>query len=458
MDSLSNFWNQISLQIGSRAFTWGDLITVLIIVVVAIVFNSLVTSYFLPRYFERETVVTPNRRGIKIVVASVIGLLALLGIVELFGLNYALLDTEHWHLRLVHLLQVALVIQLARFGDWLAAKAVIYNYRRSRGERGKTELPKIGEKDRKTASRLVRYAVYTFAFLTILQGFPQLDIQLFSYQQYHFHLSNLCWAIFIFLLAQLLAWILTQVILIRYFRNKQINLGSQYAINQLLKYIIYVLAIVMALDSLGIQMTVIWGGAAALLVRVGLGLQQTFNDLISGVILLSERTVEVGDVIELNGSVGTVRKIGLRTSIVESLDNISVIVPNSKLTIDKVINWSHVDEKARFHVAVGVAYGSDTKLVKQLLLEVARAYPQVLEFPAPQVRMVDFGASSLDFSLLFWSRNLLIIEDVKSELRMGIDQAFRENDITIPFPQMDVWMKKEEQPPNPSNPGVERPR
>ncbi len=443
MDNLRSFWDQISFQLNGRLFTWGDVITVLIILVLAVIDNSLVNSFFLPRYFRREKIVTQNRRGVKLIVGSVIGLLALLGIVELIGLNYELLETDNWRLRLGHLIQVGLVIQLARFGDWLVSKAVIYNYRSSRLETTEGELPKIEAKEKKTATRLVQYAVYTFAFLMILQSFPQMDIRLLSFQQYDFRLSNLCWAIFIFLLAQLLAWILTQVILIRYFRNKQINLGSQYAMNQLLKYIIYVLAIVMALDSLGIQMTVIWGGAAALLVGVGLGLQQTFNDLISGVILLSERTVEVGDVIEINNLVGTVRKIGLRTSVVESLDNISVIVPNSKLTIDNVVNWSHVDEKARFSVSVGVAYGSDTELVKKLLLQVARANAYVLDFPSPIVRMVEFGASSLDFELLFWSRNLIVIEDIKSDLRMGIDKTFRENEITIPFPQMDVWMKKD---------------
>ncbi|NRA51650.1 MAG: mechanosensitive ion channel, partial [Phaeodactylibacter sp.] len=106
-------------------------------------------------------------------------------------------------------------------------------------------------------------------------------------------------------------------------------------------------------------------------------------------------------------------------------------------------NWSHNDNKARFHISVGVAYGSDTELVKQLLLNVARSNAEVIRHPSPLVRFVNFGDSSLDFELHFWSSEFIRIEDVKSEMRFKIDQAFRENNITIPFPQRDIWLKKD---------------
>jgi small-conductance mechanosensitive channel len=171
-------------------------------------------------------------------------------------------------------------------------------------------------------------------------------------------------------------------------------------------------------------------------------LQQTFNDWASGIILLLERTVEVGDIVQVEeGTIGTVRKIGLRVSRIDTLENISVLVPNSMLVNDKVINWSHFDNKARFIIKVGVAYGSDTQLVKKLLLEVAETNDYVMKFPDPFVRFVDFGASSLDFELHVWSQALKTIEDVKSDLRFKIDAAFREHEIAIPFPQMDVWMR-----------------
>ena len=119
----------------------------------------------------------------------------------------------------------------------------------------------------------------------------------------------------------------------------------------------------------------------------------------------------------------------------------SVIVPNSKLVTNNVINWSHFDDKVRFKINVGVAYGSDTQKVKNLLIKVAIDNIYVLDSPPPIVRFVNFGDSSLDFELHFWSRNFLVIEDIKSDLRFSIDQAFRENDVQIPFPQRDVWLK-----------------
>ncbi|HFC00385.1 MAG TPA: mechanosensitive ion channel, partial [Phaeodactylibacter sp.] len=217
--------------------------------------------------------------------------------------------------------------------------------------------------------------------------------------------------------------------------------GSQYAVNQLLKYVIYTMAALWAISSLGVNMTVLWGGGAALLVGLGLGLQQTFNDFFSGVLLLFERSVDVGDVLKIDGKVGTVKEIGLRTSLVETRECITIIVPNSKLVTDKVVNWSHYDEASRFDVRVNVAYGSDTKLVKRILLKVAMEHPAINEQPSPFVRFTDFGTSHLSFQLLFYSRSLIRIEDVQSDLRFEIDVAFKEHNIHIPFPQQVIWLK-----------------
>ncbi|MEM1122094.1 MAG: mechanosensitive ion channel domain-containing protein, partial [Bacteroidota bacterium] len=196
-----------------------------------------------------------------------------------------------------------------------------------------------------------------------------------------------------------------------------------------------------ALHFLQINMTVLWGGLAALLVGVGLGLQQTFNDLFSGLVLLFERGIEVGEILEIDGEVGSLKKIGLRTSVIESRDNITIIVPNSKLVVSNVINWTHYDNKVRFRISVGVAYGSDTALVKKILLKTAKAHPNILKRPAPYVRFTDFGNSSLDFELLFFSKKFITIEDIKSDLRFEIDQKFREAGVTIPFPQRDIWIR-----------------
>jgi Small-conductance mechanosensitive channel len=206
--------------------------------------------------------------------------------------------------------------------------------------------------------------------------------------------------------------------------------------------VLYIFALFIAVENLGMKMTVIWGGAAALLVGVGLGLQQTFNDFFSGILLLFERSVQVGDVVNLDGMIATVKRIGLRTSLLETRESVSIIVPNSKLVTNNVINWSYYDQKARFWITVGVAYGSDTELVKKLLIESAKRQEAVLAYPKPLVRFVDFADSSLNFELHFWTTRFMYIEDLKSDIRFEVDKVFRANDIQIPFPQRDVWMRK----------------
>ncbi|MEM0994598.1 MAG: mechanosensitive ion channel domain-containing protein, partial [Bacteroidota bacterium] len=254
--------------------------------------------------------------------------------------------------------------------------------------------------------------------------------------------SKIAMIFVIFFAARFFSWMITRLALLNYYRARGVNIGDQYAVNQLIRYFIFFLACIAALNSLGLQLTVVWGAVAALLVGVGLGLQQTFNDWASGIILLLERTVEVGDIVQVeDGLIGTVRKIGLRVSRVETLQNISILVPNSMLVNDKVINWSHFDNKARFVVKVGVAYGSDTQLVKTLLLETAQENNYVMKYPDPFVRFVDFGASSLDFELHIWSQAFRQIEDIKSDLRFAIDAKFRVNEIEIPFQQVDVWQR-----------------
>lgn len=234
----------------------------------------------------------------------------------------------------------------------------------------------------------------------------------------------------------------TQFLLKGYYQRRNIDVGSQFAINRLLTYFAYLVGLLFVVQAAGFNLVGVWTGLAALLVGIGIGLQQTFNDLICGVIILFERSVKVGDVVELSGhEVGTVRKIGARTSVVETRDDIIIFVPNSKLIGENVMNWSQVDRKARFHVTVGVAYGSDTALVRDILTQVASDHPRTVDSPPPFVRFLDFGDSSLNFDVIFWSRDLLRIEDIKSDIRFGIDAAFRERNVEIPFPQRDLWIR-----------------
>lgn len=441
--TLSEIFQQVIFTYETYQLKVGNVLGALLILVLAYECYRLINKRLLPRYFNKEQTSPELVKRITTNVRWIFLFIALIGIIWALNLNAVFYSNETISISIITILQAGLILQLARFIDWIIGKAITYKYRNRAEDSSLAKATQYKSKDIEGgATRTAQYLVYIFAAILILQNF-NLDYTLLTFDQYAFKISNIFIAIFILLMAQLIAWILTQLILDNYYRKNEVNEGSQYAINQLLKYVIFIIAAFMALESLGIKMTVIWGGAAALLVGIGLGLQQTFNDLISGIILLFERTVEVGDMVEANNDlVGRVKKIGIRTSIIETRDNITVVVPNSKLVNDNVVNWTHYDDRVRFKINVGVAYGSKTELVKQLLLGVAKDNVYVLEHPSPMVRFISFGDSSLDFELIFWSRNVIVIEDVKSDMRFEIDRLFRENEIEIPFPQRDVWMKK----------------
>ena len=442
---MNEFFESQLFNLGGRDFTLGQVSVAVASIIGTLILYFLVRRYFLPRYFKKENIQESTQGKIQRLLISILTLVALLGAIVGLEIDLLFYSTDNIDFRITTILGAILILQTARLLDWMISKILLYNYhRRLEQQETPKEIKQQSVKDVEgLASRTVQYSVYVFAVIIILQAF-NLDYTLFSFEDHEFKISNIAWAVLILLIAQLASWILTQLVLRSYYKKSEVNIGSQFAINQLLKYIIFTIAAFIAIESLGFKMTVIWGGAAALLVGVGLGLQQTFNDLISGIILLFERSVEVGNVIEVSGLVGTVQRIGLRTSIVETRDNISVVVPNSKLIVDNVINWSHYDDKARFHIDLGVAYGSDTEMVRNLLLEVAKNNVYVLDFPSPIVRLIEFGDSSLSFQLHFWSHNFVIIEDIKSDLRFAIDRIFRENNVVIPFPQQDVWIRKEE--------------
>ncbi len=248
----------------------------------------------------------------------------------------------------------------------------------------------------------------------------------------------------IIIVAAWLIVLLFRKLMNRQVKSKRVDLGTSHAVINLVKYLVWVLAIGLALESIGVKLTLLLAGSAALLVGVGLGLQQIFRDIISGFFLLFDRSIEVGNVVELNNLVGRVQSIGLRTTRILTRDNITMIIPNSEFIEGFVINWSSMDELTRFHVNVGVAYGSDVRKVERVLLECARKNPDITDRIAPFVRFNNFGDSSLDFQLYFWTRRSFEVENIKSDLRFAIDKAFRENDIRIPFPQHDVHLFRPE--------------
>jgi small-conductance mechanosensitive channel len=247
-------------------------------------------------------------------------------------------------------------------------------------------------------------------------------------------------------LVSLLIFIVTLVILKlikrifqKFIEKKALDRSASWSIFQIIKYFVWVIVSILILESLGMEISILLASIAALLVGVGLGIQQLFNDLASGIILLIERKLRIDDVIQLeDGEVGKVTNIGLRTSDIKTRDDIIMIVPNSKFVNDKIINWSHIDENTRFHINVGVAYGSDVNVVRDCLIKTAKTHGQVSKSPEPFVRFNDFGDSSLDFQLFFWVETSFIVERIKSDIRFLIYKEFHDNGVSIPFPQRDL--------------------
>jgi small-conductance mechanosensitive channel len=209
---------------------------------------------------------------------------------------------------------------------------------------------------------------------------------------------------------------------------------------QLIRYFTWIISILIVFETIGLKITILLAGSAALLVGLGLGLQEIFKDIVSGISILIEGIVKIGDVVELKGVIGKVKEIGIRASKVETRDNIIVIIPNTQFVNENVINWSHMQKKTRFMVEVGVAYGSNVNLVKDLLLQCASKHTELAKKPNPFVRFTDFGESSLDFQLFFWTDKTFEVENIKSNIRFSIDDLFRANNVVIPFPQRDVHL------------------
>jgi small-conductance mechanosensitive channel len=267
-----------------------------------------------------------------------------------------------------------------------------------------------------------------------------LDFNLISIGDYKIKVYTLVIILLIILFTRVILKLIKSALFRRY-KGLHLDKGNTYALYQIIKYVIWVIAFGFILESVGIKVTILIAGSAALLVGVGLGLQQTFNDVISGIILLSEKSIKINDVLEIDGDIVEIQEIGLRTSRGLNRNDISIIIPNSLITTNKVINWSHQKKKTRFKIGVGVAYGSDVDLVVRILEESVLEHPDFDDSKMIEGRFVNFGNSSLDFEVLFFSENVFRIEKVKSDIRKIINRKFSENKIVIPFPQMDLHFK-----------------
>ncbi|WP_299099493.1 mechanosensitive ion channel domain-containing protein [uncultured Winogradskyella sp.] len=208
------------------------------------------------------------------------------------------------------------------------------------------------------------------------------------------------------------------------------------------RWVVYLVIFLITLNSVGVNVTAVFAASAALLIGIGLALQTLFKDIISGVFILIDQTVHVGDIIEIEGKVGRVEEIKLRTTRAVTIDNKVLVIPNHLYLENSLYNWTQNGSTTRENVEVGVAYGSDVQLVRKLLLQAASTNDDVLSMPEPNVVFTNFGDSAIEFKLVFTLSDSFKAQFPKSEIRFEIDRLFRENNISIPFPQRDIHIIK----------------
>lgn len=210
------------------------------------------------------------------------------------------------------------------------------------------------------------------------------------------------------------------------------------SIFQFIKYLVYVFVIMFALRISGVDISVLLTASAAIFIGLGFALQQLFQDLIAGVLIILDQSLKVGDIIEIDGKVGRVQKISLRSTRAYTRNERVMIIPNHMFMDDLLFNWTQNNNIIRDNVSVGIAYGSDTELAKKLLLESTQVVKEILTEPKPNVLFDEFGDSSLNFSVNFYVNDAFSVQRIKSDLRFEIDKQFREHKISIPFPQRDL--------------------
>ena len=246
----------------------------------------------------------------------------------------------------------------------------------------------------------------------------------------------------IFAVALLLSRTLSRILQKRIAKRAFLDPGLHYTIGRLTQYLIITLGALLGLSfGIGLNLTSIAVIFTALSVGIGFGLQYIAADIASGFILLFERPVRVGDRISIGTEEGDVQSINLRTTVMTTNDRVSVIVPNSKLVREQLINWSYGDPRARMAIPVGVAYGSDIDLVTQTLLKATEEVDNVLRDPPPKVQFLKFGDWSLDFRLLIWTNRPRLHVSIRSDLNYRIEKLFREAGIEIPIPQTELRLR-----------------
>jgi small-conductance mechanosensitive channel len=285
--------------------------------------------------------------------------------------------------------------------------------------------------------------------MVFFANWQELLARVFYYLSHKYTIGNLEGSVtsligggLIFALALLLSRSLSKLLQHRIAKRAYLDPGLHYTIGRLTQYLVIAGGLLVGLSfGVGLNLTSIAVLFTALSVGIGFGLQYIAADIASGFILLFERPVRVGDRITIGDDEGDVQSINLRTTVVSTNDRVSIIVPNSRLVSQRLINWSYGDPRARISIPVSVAYGSDIELASKTLLQAAEEVDNVLRDPAPKVQFLKFGDWSLDFRLLVWTSRPRLHTQMRSDINYRIERLFRQAGIEIPFPQTELRLR-----------------
>lgn len=300
----------------------------------------------------------------------------------------------------------------------------------------------------KASISLINWFVFNGILLFVIFYFSDsvwLLYPLFTIGQVDITLFLIIIAVLIITFAYRISNILNQHILPFFFERHQLDKGVQFTMERVVQYVIMIVAVLVSLTTVGIDLSALTVFAGVLGVGIGFGMQNIASNFISGLILLFERPIKVGDRVLIDDVIGDVEKISMRATVVRTLENEHIIIPNSYFLEEKVVNRSFADPRLRLTIPIGVAYGTDVQQVKEILLHIAQLSNEkhlfVLDSPEPFVNFKGFGESSLDFELFLWISDPKEVIRIKSELNFSIYEQLNKHGIEIPFPQRDLHIK-----------------
>ncbi len=400
----------------------------LLIITISVIIGLSLTAFLIIKNFRKKTLRTWRSP----IVATIGALWLTIGIIALLLYNPGIFNTTYkTRLFLITPLKVILSIYLILITIYL--NQVI-----------KHIFSRFIDKNYKFQQVLTLVVLWIILVLTIIKIFLHNPDALLKLTLFHLSKAPITILDLVTLLVVITLTAIALVLVRKFFdsriRQGKLDSGTGVAIFKILSYVTWTVSILLSIEMMGIDITFLIAGSAALLVGIGMGIQQVFHDFISGIILLTERKIQVGDTIKVNETIGTVQDVSFRVTTVLTPDNTEIIIPNSKLTSERIVNLTHTQKIARYSVPVGVAYGTDARKVIKILLDIASSYPDILKKPEPEVIFTEMAESSINFELLFYAHVSLKIYKIKSDLLLAIYERFAQEGIQIPFPQRDVHL------------------